>query len=263
MNIIDISSNDKIKIQKLNAVKENLFSLNGESIKLSDTDIVKLVLNHINSSDLQTLKIRQLAKYIHLIVIDLLDNRKFSTIDLKANLHILTETIHTKIKKLEESVIKKHYEALFEDPKYFEVDPTKVFVFDPDNYPASSPIADTGMFTKHYYKLIDKMNGEETKFASYIDSLEEVEFWVRNIERNAQYSFWLQTATDKFYPDFIVRLKSGKILVIEYKGEDRRTNDDTKEKTALGKAWANLTPNAGFAMVFEDDYKVKMANLLS
>ena len=262
LNILDISSNDTIKVQKLNSIKQNLFMLNGENLRLSDADIVKLVLNHIDATDLQTLKIRQLAKYIHLIVLDLLNERKMTTIDLKANLHILTDSIHTKIKKLEETVIKKHYEALFDDPSYFEVDPNKVFVFDPDNYPASAPIADTGMFTKHYYKLIDKMNGEEAECASFIDSLEEVEFWVRNVERNAQYSFWLQTATDKFYPDFLAKLKSGKILVIEFKGDHLRSNDDTKEKTALGLAWSNLTPNAGFAMVFKDDFKDKIKALL-
>lgn len=262
MNVIDISSNDKIKIQKLNAVKENLFSLNGDSLKLSDAEIVKLILNHINATDLQTLKVKQLAKYIHLIVLDLLNNRNFSTIELKANMHLLTDAIHKKIKELEKSVIKKRYESLFDDPSYFEVDPNKVFVFDPDNYPASAPIENPEQFSKHYYKLIDKMNNDELACASYIDSLDTVEFWVRNVERNAKYSFWLQTATDKFYPDFLVKLKSGKILVIEFKGGDRDTNDDTKEKTSLGLAWANLTSNAGFAMVVKADYKKKIDALL-
>jgi type III restriction enzyme len=259
---IDISDKQKIEIRQLDIVKNNLFSLNGESLKLSEADIVRLILNHINATDLQTLKVKQLAKFIHLIVLDLVGNRKLTTIELKANLHLLTEAIHDKIKKLENIVIKKHYDALFEDTEYFEVDPAKVFTFDPDNYPTPAPIKDTSLYSKHYYKLIDKMNGEESKFAAYIDGLEEVDCWVRNIERNPQYSFWLQTSTDKFYPDFIIRLKTGKVLVVEYKGEDRRTNDDTKEKTALGAAWANLTPNAGFAMVFKDDYKAKIKALL-
>ena len=51
-------------------------------------------------------------------------------------------------------------------------------------------------------------------------------------------SFWLQTETDKFYPDFVAELVAGTILVIEYKGESYRSNDDSKEKDELGRLWA-------------------------
>jgi hypothetical protein len=53
----------------------------------------------------------------------------------------------------------------------------------------------------------------------FTDGLPDVEFWVRNLERQPIYSFWLQTSNDRFYPDFIAKLKNGKILVVEYKGE--------------------------------------------
>jgi type III restriction enzyme len=36
-------------------------------------------------------------------------------------------------------------------------------------------------------------------------------------------------------------LTDGRILVVEYKGEDRATNDDTKEKTNIGEIWAKLS----------------------
>jgi type III restriction enzyme len=44
-------------------------------------------------------------------------------------------------------------------------------------------------------------------------------------------------ATDHFYPDFVAKLKNGKILVVEYKGQDRSTNDDSSQKDRLGKLW--------------------------
>ena len=106
------------------------------------------------------------------------------------------------------------------------------------------------------------MDGEEEVFAKYIDDLDEVEFWVRNIERAPKYSFWLQTSTDRFYPDFIVKLKSGSVLVIEYKGKQYKGSDDTTEKEALGLAWAHLVDNAGFAMVYKKDYKAKIEKLI-
>ena len=60
---------------------------------------------------------------------------------------------------------------------------------------------------------------------------------MRNLEREPKLSFWIQTSTDKFYPDFLAKLKNGKFLAVEYKGHDRASNDDTKEKERLGKLW--------------------------
>jgi type III restriction enzyme len=64
-----------------------------------------------------------------------------------------------------------------------------------------------------------------------------VKFWVRNVERRERHSFSLQTTTDKFYPDFVCSLQDGRYLVVEYKGEDRWTNEDSREKRTLGELW--------------------------
>lgn len=84
-----------------------------------------------------------------------------------------------------------------------------------------------------------KSDGEEYECAVFIDSqLRNVKRWVRNLERGVDSSFWLQTSSDRFYPDFIVELTDGRILVVEYKGEDRWSNDDSKEKRQIGELWA-------------------------
>ena len=62
--------------------------------------------------------------------------------------------------------------------------------------------------------------------------------WVRNLERRPRHSFWIQTSTDKFYPDFVCVLNDKRYLVIEYKGEHLWSNDDSKEKRLLGDLWA-------------------------
>ena len=67
----------------------------------------------------------------------------------------------------------------------------------------------------------------------------EVKRWIRNIERRPDGSFWLQTSTDKFYPDFVAMLNDGRFLVVEYKGEGRWGNPDSEEKRALGELWAD------------------------
>jgi len=73
--------------------------------------------------------------------------------------------------------------------------------------------------------------------------MQEVKVWVRNLERQPEYSFWLPTATDRFYPDFVAELQDGRLMVVEYKGADRYSNDDSKEKRAIGEVWASLSNN--------------------
>lgn len=65
-----------------------------------------------------------------------------------------------------------------------------------------------------------------------------VRHWVRNMERRAG-SFWLQASSDKLYPDFVVELIDGRFLVAEYKGADRWSNDDSKEKPTVGELCAD------------------------
>lgn len=86
-----------------------------------------------------------------------------------------------------------------------------------------------------------KSDGEEFECAQFIDMMPEVKWWVRNLERGPQFSFWLQTPTDRFYPDFVAFLHDGRRLCVEYKGFDRWSNDDSKEKRDLGDLWASAS----------------------
>lgn len=114
------------------------------------------------------------------------------------------------------------------------------FRYDNDIYPCNRVCGRSSEFNKHFYEHVGELKeqGEEFNCAKLIDSLPNVEFWVRNLERQPVYSFWLQTSTDRFYPDFVLKLKSGKVLVVEYKGEGLATTADTKEKERLGNLWA-------------------------
>ena len=78
---------------------------------------------------------------------------------------------------------------------------------------------------------------EEFRCAQAIDSHASVKQWVRNIEKQAKFSFWLPTASDYFYPDFVAELTDGRVLAVEYKGEPYKTNDDSREKNLVGHQW--------------------------
>jgi type III restriction enzyme len=79
-----------------------------------------------------------------------------------------------------------------------------------------------------------KEDGEEFKCAQILDSMSEVEFWVRNVAQHPN-SFWLPVAKGRTYPDFVAQLKDGRLLVIEYKGEHLVA--DSSEKRNIGTLW--------------------------
>jgi type III restriction enzyme len=102
-------------------------------------------------------------------------------------------------------------------------------------------------FSKHLFEKAGYMNGEETDFAYKLDDLQNVEWWYRNREKE---DFYLQGwQSNKFYPDYIVKLKNGNYAVVEYKGEDRISNDDTAYKVELGKLWERLNGKSKFFLV--------------
>jgi type III restriction enzyme len=98
------------------------------------------------------------------------------------------------------------------------------------------------------------LNGEEFQCAQAIDSLPAVRFWLRNVARHPE-SFWLPTATDKFYPDFVARLNDDRLLIVEYKGALLAGSgvDDTNEKRAIGRLWEYTSANKGLFLVVEKE----------
>lgn len=113
-------------------------------------------------------------------------------------------------------------------------------VFDESRYAYREPYRGGTAFTKHLFRVIGDLGstGEEYECAVYLDRHPRVRSWVRNTDRQAT-SFRLQTSADWFYPDFLVLLDDGRYVAIEYKGKDRVTNDDSKEKDLIGKLWAD------------------------
>lgn len=145
-------------------------------------------------------------------------------------------------------------QSLLEGASRVRLDQHYEFRFDTRSYPARWLFSGRYTFGKHYYPLPGELNedlaSEETACAIELDSMAEVAFWVRNLERQPLASFWLPTATDRFYPDFVAQLTDGRLFVVEYKGGDRYSNEDSREKRDIGKVWA--AASAGrccFAMV--------------
>ena len=119
------------------------------------------------------------------------------------------------------------------------------FRFQPGQYPARNVYQGSYEFSKHFYPVIHDLRektaggqrAEEFVCAQALDAHPKVKHWVRNIERQEKFSFWLPTATDYFYPDFVAELTDGRLLAVEYKGEVYASNDDSREKKQVGDRW--------------------------
>ena len=97
-----------------------------------------------------------------------------------------------------------------------------------------------------------KLSVESIRILKRITSLDQhpkVVRWVRNLERRPSTSFWLPTSTDRFYPDFVALLDDDRVFVLEYKGLDRWSNEDSREKRAIGNLWAERSNGSGIFLM--------------
>ena len=193
------------------------------------------------------------------LVQTLIEQRELTLDQLVLDKYRLKKAAAKKIDQHRQDTRHKVYQSLlFGEEAELTVSPDICFSFaaDPRKYVYSKAYRGRYEFKKHYYPEIGDMEaqGEEFECAQFIDQMEEVEFWVRNPVRRPGHSFWLQTSTDKFYPDFVCKLKDGRTLVVEYKG-GHLWNEDSKEKKALGELWAERSGGSClFVMPTDRDY---------
>jgi type III restriction enzyme len=145
-------------------------------------------------------------------------------------------------RKLAEGLVQakqRVFEGLFADESRFDVRDEFNIVFEQGRYAYDFAYPNLFKLKRHFFPVIGNLKslGEEFECAQEIaNHLPNVQWWVRNVERKPG-SFWLQTASDKFYPDFIVRLYSGVTLAVEYKGAHIADSRDSREKKQIGELW--------------------------
>ncbi|MBR5114928.1 MAG: DEAD/DEAH box helicase family protein [Oscillospiraceae bacterium] len=118
------------------------------------------------------------------------------------------------------------------------------------NYALSPVISPTSFFStypKSLYSSEEDVNDYERKMVWALSSMDNIKWWHRNISR---LGFQINGAIHA-YPDIIAMTTSGKILMIETKG-DHLENDESKAKAKIGHQWDNLAgPMYRYFMVFQ------------
>jgi len=92
------------------------------------------------------------------------------------------------------------------------------------------------------------MNNGEQDLIDAIVPLDNVKWWHRIIERKD----FVLNGFINHYPDFMIMTNSGKLVMVEYKGDDR-DNSDSERKLKLGRSWAaQAGSNYRYFMVFKN-----------
>lgn len=188
-----------------------------------------------------------LQAYLVKIVAHLIHDRSIGLTALVRAKYQLAQALDKEIERLRQLAIGQGFQArLFEMTVPTGADLAHYgFRFEPGRYPARQCYQGSYEFQKHFYPQIHDLREktpagrttEEFRCAQVLDAHSKVKHWVRNIDQQPKFSFWLPTATDYFYPDFVAELTDGRVLVVEYKGEPYKTNDDSREKRQVGEQW--------------------------
>lgn len=205
------------------------------------------------------------AQFLTRVVRYLIEDRGLALEDVLASRFTLVDRAADLIERHRKEASKVQYQMLLSPDAAtpLVVDPKMLFSFRAAQYPASAWYTPGIEFKHHYFLKPADMNGDEAKCAAEIDRSPTTEHWVRNLTRH-DCAFWLQTSTDKFYPDFVALRKDGRVAVVEFKALKDVSNDDNKEKKAIGEVWAARSAGqCRFAMVTENDYQTIVPSLLS
>ena len=98
---------------------------------------------------------------------------------------------------------------------------------------------------KMLHECEEKVNGFEEQVINAVANMENVKFWTRNREKK---DFCINGFINH-YPDFIIKTKRGKIVLLETKGDHL----DAEKKIKLGNLWASKAGNEyRYCLVYEN-----------
>jgi len=179
----------------------------------------------------------EIKKFILKLIEDFTDEQYM---DFANHEYSYAQKIKEKIKSLSEI----HAEKKFRD--FLDID--KAFIKPSYKFPLEIVPGNVSKnITKSLYETEAAMNGFEEQVINEVANFPNILFWTKNIE---QKHFRLNGFINH-YPDFIIYTKSGKIILLETKGDDR-DNSDSEAKIRLGKAWEQKAgKNFKYFMVFD------------
>lgn len=181
---------------------------------------------------------RELDEYVDRIIAGLTSEQLD---DLQQNPYLYVKKIDDKVDSLLAEHAAQRFKTLVEQDK---IVCDESYSFDAE----ISPVRTISSIPNSLYIEEEQFDTDyERDFVMRIASENNTEWWHRNI---ARHGFAINGAVNA-YPDLIVKTKSGKVLVIETKG-DHLDNVDSKIKAETGAVWASMAGRIyKYYMVFQ------------
>lgn len=253
---IDVNQYHKIDSER---TEDQVLPFADIDILTDEEPLIRWIVDQVRRSDVTPNVMRKFVQT--LISTNLIAEKGFSLTTLYNHKVDLVRSIKGLLRKDYDRAIAKGFQRCLDLVAPIpEILPSMLtYKFDPARYAPRrvyDPAEGGKTFHKHMCSEIHDLraktsNGEpaeEFECACAIEDNPYVTRWIRNIERN-DYSFWLPTVTGRFFPDFIAELTNGSILVVEYKGENLLTNQDTLAKKRVGEKWEEMSDGNGFFLL--------------
>lgn len=158
--------------------------------------------------------------------------------DFMRHLQEYTETIKKRILLLEDEHKEKEFRRLLDTDQII----IKQVYSIPNKITLKSP---SQGITKMLHTKEESVNGFEAEVINDVANLDSVEWWTRNVEMRGFYI----NGFINHYPDFIIKTKKGKIVLLETKGDHL----EAEKKIRLGNLWANKAGNDyRYCLVYKD-----------
>lgn len=215
-------------------IREHLAKLPPEEKIRSCTDMICRQINKSNryaTSDINA--------YVHRIVENMTEDEITA---METAIPVYAKKILSKIETLEETYREQQF--------YRWLDSGKVVCREHYEFPQVITPADTTDSIPYSLYEAEKndINNFESRVLDYIVGFGNIQWWHRIIERKG----FRINGFINHYPDFVIKTKSGKIIMLETKGDDR-DNSDSKRKLKLGRHWqSQCGTNYRYFMVFDN-----------
>ena len=234
---IDVSDGGSIEVQFVEQMQRQLRML-GMEPGWDVPSLVDWLDRQIRHPDITR---TESSLFFHKCVSGLMDSRGLSVEQLAQQKFQLRNALGKKVEQHRRTQAKQAFQQVLFQSGNIEVSPTFCFHFREGRYAPNWYYEGSYQWNKHFFPVVGelKSDGEEFDCALLLDQHPRVSCWARNLERRVESAFWLQTSSDKFYPDFVAKLNDDRILIVEYKGEHLWSNDDSREKRMIGELWAD------------------------
>lgn len=206
------------------------------------TQCINMICHQLNKNNRYATS--EIENYVRRIVTDMTEDE----------LSAMETAIPTYAKKIQDKI--HILEGIYQEEKFNKlIDSGKISCQPSYKFPmVITPAFTTDSIPLSLYEAEkNDMNNFEFDVINAIVALDNIQWWHRVIERKG----FRINGFINHYPDFIIKTKLGKIVVVETKGDDR-DNSDSKTKVSIGRKWQALAGvEYRYFMVFKNkDLKI-------